>query len=166
MRYATLTTQAMPRKSDALPRSLDRIAKVLAADFPGHERQWAKIVDSALVFVEAALRQQRDLANDPDGLLAGVDEMRPTLARRAEQLRSDYDHFLTRVLSLREEVQKAVEAFQPAPVPLTRTCVGKVADFGAIKQGTLRLKEELRRHQEAELRLVMDSVNTDIGAGD
>lgn len=108
-------TQAqLRRKDDALGLSLDPLQQALAADVPGREREWALAVGDALTRVEVSLRQHRAAAKAPDGPLAEVDETRPTLARQADELRSDHDDFLTELLALREEVYRAAEAFQPS----------------------------------------------------
>jgi hypothetical protein len=109
------------------------LGQALAADVPGHEREWAEAVGDALARVETALRQHRAAAKAPDGLLAEVDETRPTLARQANELRSDHDDFLAQVLALRAEVQRAAEAFQPATTPSSAMNRRGVADFGAIR---------------------------------
>jgi hypothetical protein len=44
--------------------------------------------------------------------------------------------------------------------------VAAIPDFGAIRQCTARLVESLRRHKEAETKLLLETLNTDIGVGD
>ena len=166
MSQATLLSQAPRTKDDALALSLDPLRQALAAAVPGHEREWAEDVGEALARVEAALRQHRAGAKAPDGLLAEVDETRPTLARQADELRSDHDDFLVQVRALREEVRRAAEAFQPATDPTAKTGAGGVADFGAIRQQAEQLMAGLQQNRDAETRLVLESVNTDIGVGD
>ena len=159
--------QTQPRsKPSALGASLDRLGQAVAADVPGQERIWAEAVGDALVRVETALRQHRASAKDPDGLLAEVDETRPTLARQADGLRSDHDDFLAQVLSLREEVRHASDVFQPVANSGPPTRAGGVVDFGAIRQQTELLLAGLQENKEAETMLVFESVNTDIGVGD
>src|SRR5262245_14112204 len=98
-----LTLQSPPQSiDDALMLSLDRLRQALAADVPGYEREWAEAVGDALAPVETALRQHRAAARSPDGLLAEVDETRPTLARQADELRHDQDDLLTQIVILRE----------------------------------------------------------------
>jgi hypothetical protein len=142
------------------------LGQALAADVPGHEREWAEAVGDALAHVETALLQHRAAAKAPDGLLAEVDETRPTLARQANELRSDHDDLLAQVLALREEVQRAAEAFQPATNPSSAMNRRGVADFGAIRARAQQLLAGLQENTQAETKLVMESVNTDIGVGD
>jgi len=48
-------------------------------------------------------------------------------------------------------------------VPAPTTAVGGVADFGAIRE---HLLAGLEVNKEAETKLVLESINTDIGVGD
>jgi hypothetical protein len=154
------------REHDALALSLDQLRQALAVDVSGHEREWSKSVEDALARVETVLRQHRAVAKAPDGLLAQVDETRPTLARQADELRSDYDDFLVQVRALREEVQRTVEAFTGAAALSAKTLAGGVADFGAIREHADQLLSDLQQNKDAETKLVLESVNTDIGVGD
>jgi hypothetical protein len=63
-------------------------------------------------------------------------------------------------------VQCAAQAFQPAADPSPTTGAGGVADFGAIRHQAEQLLADLQENKEAETKLVLDSVNTDIGVGD
>jgi hypothetical protein len=166
MPQATSTFQPPRREHDALALSLDRLRQALAADVPGHQREWSKRVGDALARVETALRQHRAVAKAPDGLLAQVDETRPTLARQADELRSDHDDFLVQVRALREQVRRTVEAFTTSAALSAKTRAGGVADFGAIRRHADQLLSGLQQNKDAETQLVLESVNTDIGVGD
>jgi hypothetical protein len=160
-------SQDRPRRTDdALALSLDTLRQALAADVPGRERQWADAVGDAAARVEAAPRQHRAAAKAPDGILAEVDETRPTLARRADELRTEHDDFLEQVRALREEVRLAAEAFRPGAGAAAQPVVAGVVDFGAIRRQAEQFLAGLQGHREAETKLVLESINTDIGAGD
>jgi hypothetical protein len=160
-------TQLPPRrKVDALDPSLDALQAALAADVPGREREWAQAVGDTLTRVEAALRQRRWAAEAPDGLLAEVDETRPTLARQADELRSELDEFMKRIAPLRDETARAVEAFQPLTTTSARPASSGIVDFGAIRQQGEQLLAGLRENEDEEAKLILESINTDIGAGD
>jgi hypothetical protein len=81
-------------------------------------------------------------------------------------LRNDHDEFLAQILSLRREVQRAVDVFQPAGEPSGKTGAGGVTDFGAIRRQAEQLMTGLRVNKETETKLILESVNTDIGVGD
>ena len=153
-------------KDDPLTLGLEQLGQAVAADVPGREREWTQAVKDAFARVEAALRQHRAAAKTPEGPLAEVDETRPTLARQAEELRNDHDQLLGQVLALREEVQRAGDAFQPAADPSAKTGARGIADFGAIRRQVEQFLAGLRETKEAETKLILESVNTDIGVGD
>jgi hypothetical protein len=154
------------RKDDALVLARDGLGQALAADVAGQERPWALAVAEALARVETALRQHRAVAKAPEGLFAMVDETRPTLARQADGLRGDHDDILQQVLDLRKAVQRAAGALQASANPARRKDAGEVTDFGTIRQQAEQLLTGLQHNQDAETRLVLESVTTDIGVGD
>jgi hypothetical protein len=159
--------QVQPRKKDN-PRglSLEPLEQALAAAVPGREREWASAVGEALSRVESALRQHQAAARAPDGLFAEVDEARPTLARQADRLRIDHDSLLNQARVLREEVRRAAEAFQPVPNRTAPRAGAGVVQFGAIRQQGEALLARLQGNKDAETKLILESINTDIGAGD
>jgi hypothetical protein len=138
----------------------------LAEDDPGREREWAAAVEDARARVEAALRQHRASAKAPDGLLAPVDETRPTLARQANELRHDHDEFLAQVVALGQQVRDAAKAFQPAADSAQTVGAAGVVDFRTIRERAQQLLAGLQENKEAETKLVLESVTTDIGVGD
>jgi hypothetical protein len=158
--------QELRSSDEALVISLEWLRLAVAGEIPGREREWAEAVADAVAGVETALRLHKAAARAPDGLLAEVDETRPTLARKAAELRSDHDAWLGRVLCLRAEAARVAQAFQPAVVsPPTRPARG-VADFGAIRNQARQVLAGLEENREEEMKLVLESVNTDIGVGD
>lgn len=153
-------------KDDPLGLCLDQLGQAVATDVPGREREWAEEVMDALARLEKTLRQHRAGAKAPDGPLAEVDETRPTLARQADELRNDHDEFLAQILSLRKEVQRAADVFQPTGDPSAKTGAFGVTDFGAIRRQVEQLLTGLRENKETETKLILESFNTDIGVGD
>jgi len=142
-------------REDALLLSLDRLDQILTADSAGREQEWAEAVGGALAGLEATLRRHRAAARRPDGPLAEVDETRPTLARQADELRSDLDDFLQQLLALRQQVRDTAEAYPSGSV-----------DFAGIRQQAEQFLIGLHEKRETETKLVLESVNTDIGTGD
>jgi hypothetical protein len=123
-------------------------------------------VEEALARVITAVRHHLAFARAPDGLLAEVDETRPTLGRQAHELRCGYADFLTDFRALREEVRRAALAFQPATDPFPTTRIDSVVDFGAIRRQGEQLLARLQGNRDAEAKLVLETFNTDLGAGD
>jgi hypothetical protein len=152
-------------KHDALELSLNRLSQAVVADMTGQERWWTEAVGTALACVETALRQHRAAAKAPDGLLAEVDETRPTLARQADGLRSDHDDFLAQVRALRDELRcVTIAAFRCATDREART--EWIVNICTIRQMTANLLTGIQENKEAETKLVLESINTDIGVGD
>jgi two-component system cell cycle response regulator DivK len=158
---------------DALTQALERLAQGLAARVPGREHQWSTQLTAALAELETILRPQAaQLANVGD-LLAEIDLNRPTLVRRAAELRQERHHLLGQTRALLGQVRDAAQAFRPAcggagiADPLVELAVaGPAVDFGAIRRSGKRLVAGLQRHVTAERELLFESVNTDIGVGD
>jgi phage-related tail protein len=158
---------------DVLAKPIDKLEQVLAADFPGHEREWAQGVGNALTEVGQALGLHTALAETADGLLTKVDLTRPTSVRQVSELRRQHSELQQQTRSLQADLQTAAQAFQaphaslskvealPEPVPLA-----PVPDFGSIRQAIAQLSTALHQHQQEETKLLQDSVNTDIGVGD
>src|SRR5437660_1569826 len=122
------------KQLDPLVLALDRFQHVLAESVSGREGQWVDEVGGALARVEMALRQHRAGAKDPDGLLADVDETRPTLARQADELRRDHDGFLMQVMALRDEVHGAAEALQLERERRPKAGGSEGTDLDAVRQ--------------------------------
>jgi hypothetical protein len=155
---------------DVLAKPIERLEQALAADFPGHERDWSQEVGNALTEIGQAFGLHTALAETADGLLTKIDLTRPTSVRQVSELRRQHSELLQRTRSLQSELLTAAQAFQapkasvealPEPVPLA-----PVPDFGSIRQAIGQLSTALRQHQQEETKLLLDSVNTDIGVGD
>jgi hypothetical protein len=126
-----------------------------------------------LVEVEQALGLHTALAETPEGLLTKVDLTRPTSVRQVSELRREHTELQEQTRSLQAQLQTAAKAFQPFPSTLTRAeplpepaPVGTVPDFGQIRQTIGQLLAALQHHQQEEIKLLLESVNTDIGVGD
>jgi hypothetical protein len=150
-------------KGDALDLSLEYVRDTAAKEVPGHEREWSESVEEALGLLETALRQHRVAAKSPDGPLGEVDETWPTLARKADKVRIDLDKTLAELLSLRKELKRIADSFQPGTGAPKLAAKTEVPDFTALRQQVNELVERLKKDKEAEARLVLDSIDTDIG---
>ena len=160
-------------KQEVLTEPIAKLERALAADFPGHEREWAEGVGNALVEVEHALGLHTALAETPDGLLTKVDLTRPTSVRQVSELRRQHAELQEQTRSLEAQVHTAAQAFEPPHSSLARAetlpapaPAGTVPDFGQIRQTITQLLATLQRHQHEETKLLLESVNTDIGVGD
>jgi hypothetical protein len=134
---------------------------------------WAVGLADAFSRVELGLRKRMAAAHDPDGLFAEVDDTRPTLARQADKLRGSHSELLSQAMSLRAEARHAADFFSPSgrkraetSVARGRRRIGTAADVHEIRQRAEQFLVSLQKHEEAEIRLVQESINTDIGVGD
>ena len=127
----------------------------MAAQTPGKERQWADTVERVLAGIEHGLRSHIELAESPDGLFAEVDCARASLDRQADELRRNHDDLLGQTIALRRGLQRAA-----------RGKVVGASSFGALCQRAEELSAGLLQSDEAETRLILESINTDIGTGD
>jgi hypothetical protein len=159
-------TNKVEGNDNALAKSLDRLKETISATVPGHEREWAEAVGAAIDAVEIAMRQHKASAKASDGVLAEVDETRPTLSRQADEIRQEHGDLLKDIASLRKEVFRAAVAFGPNGDPSQINPSGGVLDFGEIRRHAESILNQLSRTSEAETKLVQESVNTDIGVGD
>ena len=146
-------------RADPLIVVADRLRQALAEDIHGHEREWGQAVANSLAHVETAVWQHRLHANAKDGSLATVDNSRPTLARQVDALRSECDGFLMQATALREEAQRIAEFLRPKANP-------SAEDLAAMRQLAEQFLDAVEKNKEAETRLVLESVNTDIGVCD
>src|SRR4029079_19252689 len=134
---------------DALELSLGELCNAVAMDAEGREGEWVERVGQALADVEPALRQHRAVAKCPDGLFGEVDQTRPTLARQADDLRSEHDNFLLQLVTLHERVRQAVDAFCPSNAVVGPSS-GRVKDIDLIREETQQLVASLEKNKQAE----------------
>jgi hypothetical protein len=158
---------------NALLTAADRLERTLSEAAPGRERDWAGEVDAALDGLEQAVRQRAATLVSGDGRVLKVDRPRlpsPTVDRQAADLRHDLDDILDELAALRLEVRGAGQAFArtlpppPGGFPVPRAPA--VPDVRGLAQKARELVEAVCRYEEGAARMVLESVNTDIGAGD
>ena len=131
----------MSETRGGLLQALRRLERAIGAD-----EAWR--LCRALAGVEAALRRHYLSANEPDGIPGPIDRTRLGLARLSEALGQHHQELLRKVVSLREATGH------------TKTL------NRALCRTAAELATELRRVEAAEAGLVLESVNTDLGAGD
>jgi hypothetical protein len=142
-------------KEDFLLRAADRLTQALAEAESGRPGQWGPTLRAALAEVEATLRQGQRTAASPEGPLAEVDHTRPTLDRQAAAWRDDLAQLREQCRELLNEVQRQDGSGQP-----------DLAAQGDLHRRVEEFIAALRRSRDSETDLVLESVNTDLGAGD
>jgi len=160
-------------REDVLVPPLERLEQALEMKYPGNESEWSESITMALANIEQAIRLHGTAVEGPDGLFSKVELTRPTLARQVSELRREHREFLQQSRSLQGRLQTASQAFDSRPQPLTESNslpkpAGEtpVPDFGALRHEASQLVGALHRHLDDEAKLILDSVNTDIGVGD
>jgi hypothetical protein len=160
----------MTMREDLLAQPMERLEEALSAPVAGCERTWAEQVGKALNEVEQAVQQHAAAAEDTDGLFPQVDLIRPTLVRRMHELRAEHTDLLEELGTLRTSVARAADAFRPGELSLGAlppTRLGSsVPNFNALRQQAQEFLTTLQHHRDAEGELALESVNTDLGAGD
>lgn len=156
-------TPAQPPKTDErLRQSMTSLERALRAKAAGREYQWSAFVADALDQVRAAMQSRRGVQASADV----VDKTRPTLARQAEGLQRDIADCLERTTSMHQELQRVSRRFAPRARGQVRGDGETVSDFTDIRRRAADLIDALKHIREAEVNLVLDSINTDIGVGD
>jgi hypothetical protein len=159
-------------KADVLAEPTEGLEQALQMAYPGHEREWADEVSGALANVHQALRLHAAATEGTDGLLTKVDLTRPTLARQVGELRQEHRDLFDQAGALEAQLRSAGQAFQsvsgsPAISPLPEPAkASAVPDFGALRDKVARLLVTLKQHAKEEAKIILESVNTDIGVGD
>jgi len=161
----TLQLERMPiprSKQDPLTCAIDQLEDALEGS--RYEREWIEGVNAAVIEMGTALRKHMKLADLPKGLFAEVDETRPTLARQIHGLCGDHYDLLVSTIFLHDEIQHAAEVIRAGRDGTGEP--GDLPDLETIIQRGERLVADLRQVQDAENKLVLESVTTDIGVGD
>jgi hypothetical protein len=149
---------------DSLVRPLEQLEQTLAARVPGREREWAQGNSSALSRIAVALRQRQTLT--VEGLLVGVDVGRASLARQVSVLRRRQSDLLQRACRLQTSLQVTAQIFSQQRTLSAPSCIHAVPDFGALRASLESLRHMLERYRTEETKLILESINTDIGVGD
>ena len=130
------------------------------------------MVAAGLDAIEVALGQYAGLSETADGVFAAVDLQRPTFFRQMNDLRLRLIDLLRDVRDLSARVRQGGRAFTSSaprghldqlPAPVARVTV---PHFGELRAEVKDFLGRLRQHRAEETRLVLESVTTDIGAGD
>ena len=140
------------REHHALLDAIHQLEAALASAAPGREQDWRHRVDVTLQVVAGLLAQHVSAADAPEGLLAEIDTMRPTLLHRVGRLRREHADLLQQTDALRQHVEDYSDDETP--------------NFQEIRQRATWLLNALRHHQAAETDLIFETFWRDIGTVD
>jgi hypothetical protein len=165
----------MPAKRDNIMAAIDQLEQVV------NECTVAGIGDSgglarALAQVEDTVRRHAVTLAPADGDLVDVESPRlpsPVMSRRTDNLREELHDLLHEARALRDGVQKNAVPSEMAQHPETPAGAlaaapeaGAAPDFALFCRRARELVEHLERYENQEAAVILDAVDTDIGAGD
>jgi hypothetical protein len=147
---------------------IEDIHKLLSRDQLGPE--WAGMVWYVLARLERALRVLLDPDNNPTGPESEVDHTRESLLRRHKKLTQVQHNLVERCQALKWEAFRANQPCTEEPLgkmPPLHSLDGCLSpDYHALKQRLHAFVLALEARQHEEVSLVLESVTTDLGAGD
>jgi hypothetical protein len=148
-----------PPSKDKLLALLRELEQILAKDGPGLQRDRLGEVNVILTRVEHVLQQHAADSEAFDGLFATVDGTRASLGHRVNALYRRCFDLLVQVGDLQREVRAA--SAEPGA-----EANGNDSELGDLRQHLNAFLAALQKHRQEEMDLVLESVTTDIGAGD
>ena len=158
-------------KTDPLLPAIESLESALRTDQRAREHVWLDKVQRSLSHVAQAVKEHAVLAEAKDGLLGAMNEkthsVRPTLDRRINDLHLAHVDLHEHVLEMKERVAERLESKGNGWDRVFRMFRSLPADsHESLRQEGERLVDLLREHKESENKLLMDTINTDIGTGD
>jgi hypothetical protein len=161
---------------DPLLKAVGELEAMLATDAAARPGDWAERVERVLADVEQAVQQRLAAVKSSPGRPVKVDCPRlpsPAVERGQADLQGLLYDLMREAKTLRTQARGATPApdVQADPANLAGALpvapeAGAVADFGVFLQHAQELAEALRHYEDEEARLILESVNMDIGAGD
>jgi hypothetical protein len=148
----------VPRHS--LLAALTELKRALPACDSGTPQEWAPRIMQALARLEQAVRRKEATLEAPGGELIDIDRGQipsPGLDRHVDDIREELSALYHEASDLRRGLQHALEEAPHGLSPEVNE------DFRA---SVAALAKGLERCEQEEARLVLETVNTDIGAGD
>jgi len=163
----------MTRRSNQEPLSIgaELVFQTLADRVPGRERAWAHSLAHALELAGAALAQHVAALEGPEGDFAKLET--GSAVRQAAGICQSQRKILKEWSKLQTDAELAAAVFTDR-TNTTRRMSGSadqanskaIPDFGVLRERAAELLDRLRDACAAEIRMVLDGVNTDIGGGD
>jgi hypothetical protein len=169
MSYTFVAITPRPLNQAPLSIGADLVSQTLAERVPGRERDWARSLAYSLKHAEAALAQHVAALEEPEGDFAKLDT--GSAARQAADICRSQREILEECGKLRVEAELAASAFTVHGNHVRSTSESAVRrkaipDFGLLRERAEGLLDRLRGSSAAEIRLILDGVNRDIGCGD
>lgn len=160
---STLPRAGQPAPLDVI---LDQFPTILAEQAAADDRGWAGAMWYALARLEKELQQHIEDLKAPDGLEAEVDQTRPTLVRQQEKLQQDYQNHLEQCLALKWETYRLAQPLLDAEPEALGKAAPASGDPQTLRERLQQFVTQLQAYQQTEAGLILESVTTDLGAGD
>jgi hypothetical protein len=159
--------------TDQLTAPVEKLRNALAEPSVGREGAWAAALCASLTELSLALQTHILDMDGRAGLASTVDLTRPSLVREVADVRREHADFLKQVQEFVNQVQRTAEVFDPASsdavapprLPAPTPATGPM-ELGTLREEVERFLAALEEHQNHESGLVLESVTTDLGAGD
>ncbi len=166
----------MAGKRDRFVTSISRLEQVVDQPAAGQEDAWLRQVDQVLTEVEESARQHAASLEGPDKPLVDVERPllpSPGVARRSGELREELLGFVQETCALRTKL-RAMASPGSAPASVENLAGGlsvapelsRAVDFAVFRGRARRLCQALEQYEEEEAALILDALNTEVGAGD
>ena len=139
------------REYDAMVRAVHALERAIVSPAPGREEAWKQRAGAALTVVVDELRQHRESAEKPDGLVAAIEA---AIGRPRE---------LSRAISGHESL---VESAGGLLTDLADDALRSELACEDVRERVVTLTAALRRHQAVEADLILQAFDQDIGPGD
>jgi len=146
---------------DTLTAAVENLEQTLADERTQWSRTWAARLDQALFSVQQTIRgQSAVLKSTADGdMHVGSDQApSPALDRRIHRLRHELADLLDEAAALRSQVRRVLERTSPG-APVGRS-------FDGFNNRLDNLLEGLSIYEHEAALLILETANTDLGAGD
>jgi hypothetical protein len=152
-------------RGDILDHSLSELESVLARDQSEPSAAWARRYRDVLGELAQTIRGHVSSTESPGGALATLEspnnQTAATLEHAVHNLRLDHVELMNSTCELYLNVQRF------ANHSLAETTENAAdSEVSAARQAGEKLLHRLHEHQEAERKLLMDTINTDVGVGD
>jgi hypothetical protein len=152
-------------KGDVLDASLDELESVLAPDQSEASAAWARRYRNILGELAQTIRGHITSTESPGGALSTLESPKQqtaaTLEHAVHKLRLDHIELMNNTCELYLNVQRLADH-----CAANGSEIAADAELSAARQAGDKLLHRLHEHQEAERKLLMDTINTDVGVGD
>jgi hypothetical protein len=165
----------MLAQQDHLAKASRELKQALSEVSSRQAESWKRSVDHALAHLAPAIEERLSTLEDTEGRAVDVDtplNPSPTVARRTLEFRQE----LTDLLREAQRLRGKLGSVQPTPetdTPANRAGalavepeVAEVTDFDVFCERLEQLVHRLGEYDEEEAKVIQQSVNLDLGAGD